>query len=242
MNTVLSLENQTIDEQDILSRLTSYRMLPQLRRESIIDKAIASVVYTEEELSDALTQFYKQNQLTEDNSLRQWLDYHSMSQEVLETVFVPRLLKIEKFKRQEWNHQIDSYFLEHKPTFEQVVFSLIRVKEAGVAQELYHRLQEGECSFAELANIYSVGSEANNNGLIGKIPLIDLDRRLAQVLYTSKPGQLLSPMQIDDIWVIVRLEEYFPARLDGEMRQYLLNELFEHWLQKQLKLEPNSID
>ena len=244
MNTVLSLENQTIDEQDILSRLTSYRMLPQLRRESIIDKAIATVVYTEEELSDAQTQFYEQNQLTEDNSLQQWLDYHSMSQELLETAFIPKLLKIEKFKRQEWNHQLDSYFLEHKPTFEQVVFSLIRVKEVGIAQELYYRLQEGECSFAELANKYSVGSEAKNNGLIGKISLIDLDRRLAQMLYTSKPGQLLSPIQLDDVWIIVRLEEYFPARLDEKMRQYLLNELFEQWLQKQirkLELSLNSI-
>ena len=157
-----------------------------------------------------------------------------MSQEFLETVFIPRLLRIEKFKRQEWSSQLDSYFLECKLAFEQAIFSLIRVEEAGVAQELYYLLQEEEDSFAKLANKYSIGSEARNNGLIGKVSLIDLDRRLAQMLYTSKPGQLLPPTQLDDVWIIVRLESYFPARLNGEMRQYLLDELFEQWLQKQL--------
>lgn len=234
MNTVLALENQTIDR-DILSKLASYRMLPQLRRESIIDRAIASVSYTEAELSAALAQFYVQNQLTDDTKLQAWLEHHSMSQEFLETVFVLRLLKIEKFKHQEWNHQLDSYFLERKLAFEQAIFSLIRVEEAGVARELYYRLQEEEESFAELARKYSLGSEAKNNGLIDKVRLSDLDLRLAQILYTSQPGQVLSPIQIEDIWVIVRLESYFPARLNEEMRQYLLNELFEQWLQKQLK-------
>lgn len=233
MNAVLQINNQT--ETDFLLKLASYRMLPQLRRESIIDQAIAFVDYTEEELWTAQSQFYEQNQLTDDANLQRWLEHHSMSQECLETVFIPRVLKIEKFKYQEWNHQLDSYFLERKLAFEQATFSLIRVKEAGIAHELYYRLQEEEQSFAELAREYSTGAEASNNGLINKARLIDLDHRLAQILYTSKPGQLLSPVQLEDIWIIVRLESYFPARLNRAMRQYLLEELFEQWVQKQLK-------
>ena len=64
MSAVLQLNNQI--EKDFLLRLTSYRMMPQLHRESIIDRAIASVSYAEEELLDAQTQFYAQNQLTDD--------------------------------------------------------------------------------------------------------------------------------------------------------------------------------
>ena len=238
MTAVLQLydrvDDRTVNEKDILPRLASYRMIPQLRRESIIDQAIASVSYTEEELLAAIPQFYQQNQLTDDNHLQEWLEHHSMSQEFLETVFIPRLLKIEKFKRQEWSHQLDSYFLDRKLAFEQATFSLIRLKEAGIAQELYYRLQEEEQTFAELAREYSLGSEANNNGLIGKVRLIDLDYRLAQMLHRSQPGQLLPPTQLNDIWIIVRLEEYFPAKLNETMRQHLLEELFEQWLQKQL--------
>jgi ABC-type uncharacterized transport system fused permease/ATPase subunit len=54
------------------------------------------------------------------------------------------------------------------------------------------------------------------------------------MLHRSPPGQLLPPRRIEDHWVIVRLEQYFPARLDRAMRERLLNELCDRWLEKQL--------
>ena len=61
MSAVLQLydrvDDRTVNEKDILPRLASYRMIPQLRRESIIDQAIASVSYTEEELLAAIHNF-----------------------------------------------------------------------------------------------------------------------------------------------------------------------------------------
>ena len=41
--TAVLQDNQTITEKDILPRLASYQMMPQLRRESIIDEAIAPI-------------------------------------------------------------------------------------------------------------------------------------------------------------------------------------------------------
>ena len=46
-----------------------------------------------------------------------------------------------------------------------MVYSLIRSKDPGVAQELYFRIQEGENTFSELARQYSQGSEAQTGGL-----------------------------------------------------------------------------
>ena len=103
-----------------------------------------------------------------------------------------------------------------------------------MVRKLYHRLQEGENTFAELAQAYSLGKEAKNNGLVGSVKLIDLHHTLAQMLHRSQPGQLLPPRQIEDNWVIVRLEKYLPARLDKPMRERLLNELCDRWLKKQL--------
>jgi hypothetical protein len=54
------------------------------------------------------------------------------------------------------------------------------------------------------------------------------------MLHRSQPGQLLPPRQIEDHWVIVRLEKYLPARLDKAMGERLLNELCDRWLEKQL--------
>ncbi|WP_432812950.1 hypothetical protein [Pantanalinema sp. GBBB05] len=50
----------------------------------------------------------------------------------------------------------------------------------------------------------------------------------------SQPGQLLTPMSLGSWVVIARLEKLLPAQLDQAMRQRLMNELFEHWIQEQL--------
>ena len=38
---------------------------------------------------------------------------------------------------------------------------------------------------------------------------------LSERLRTSQPGQLLQPFQIDQWWVVVRLERYEAAQFDG---------------------------
>lgn len=236
--TALQFGDRTISEKDILPRLTSYQMMPQLRRESIIDKAIALITCTEEELAIACQQFYEQNQLLEDADQQVWLKHQSMDQEFLETVFIPRRLKIEKFKHQRWNHKLESYFLNRKRALDQAIYSLIRVQDAGMAEELYFRIFENEQSFAEVAREYSQGPEAQVNGIIGPVELGNLHPRLAHLLVISQPGQLWPLISVKDWVLIVRLERLIPAQLDVSMRQQLLRELFEAWVQEQISENP----
>ncbi|MGL5065812.1 MAG: peptidylprolyl isomerase, partial [Microcoleus sp.] len=114
MNTVLQIGNYPIDSEEIIPRLASYQMLPQLYRESIIDEAISPISCTQTEIADACQQFYEQNQLIDEKARHLWLHHQGMNREFLETVFIPRLLKIEKFKYQNWNHKLESYFLQRK--------------------------------------------------------------------------------------------------------------------------------
>jgi hypothetical protein len=76
---------------------------------------------------------------------------------------------------------------------DKVVYSVIRTKDMGVAQELYFRIQEGEQSFSELAREYSQGPEALTGGLTGPVELILPPRPLAGMLSVSQPDQLWPP-------------------------------------------------
>lgn len=234
MTVVLPVEDRNITEKDILSRLVSYQMMPQLRRESIIDNAISSISCTEEELTNARQKFYQQNQLSDRNNLQVWLKHYGMSQEFLETFFIPRLLKIEKFKHEKWNHQLESYFLKRKGALDRAIYSLIRTKDRGIAKELYFRIRENEQSFAEIAREYSQGLEAQYNGLIGPVELGTMHPTLANLLTMSQPGQLWHPIPVEEWLLIVRLEKLIPAQLDASMRQILLREMFENWVKKQM--------
>ncbi|WP_017718805.1 peptidylprolyl isomerase [Kamptonema formosum] len=121
-----------------------------------------------------------------------------------------------------------------------MIYSLIRIKDEGVPQELYFRILEGEQSFWELAREYSEGVEAQTNGLLGPVELGKVFRDLAQILLVSQIGQLWAPIRLGEWRVIVRLEKRIPAQLDESMRRRLLDELFQVWLQEELAKLANS--
>lgn len=230
---VIKIQDYTVSTQEIIPLLNSYRMLPQFLRELILDRAIADIKFSQAELESNQQAFRQQYGLDSAAKLEQWLQRMSLSQTQLDQQII-RKTKLDKFKQQQWGHQLESYFLDRKLALEKADFSLIRVQSEGIARELYHRLQEGENTFAELARRYSLGKEAQNDGLVEAVKLIDLHYLLAQMLHRSQPGQLQPPKQIEDNWVIVRLEKYLPARLDNAMRTKLLHELCDRWLDRQV--------
>ncbi|GAB4543074.1 MAG: hypothetical protein Tsb0014_36310 [Pleurocapsa sp.] len=234
MNNILKIGNRNIPASEIVPRLVRYRMLPQFLEEIIIDEAISSINCTIEEITTACQQFWQQKQLTEEVEQNAWCEQNLSSREEL-TNWIVRQLKIEKFQQATWGNKVESRFLERKKELDRVSYSLIRTKDAGLAQELYYRLEEGEQSFAELARKYSEGLEANTGGLLAPMPLTVPHPLIAQRLSGGKPGQLWFPIMIEEWFVIVRLEKIFPARLDTQMRRKLLNELFQEWLAKQVQ-------
>ena len=230
---ILQVEEQIITASEIISRLTKYKMLPQFLSEIIIDRAIASVNCTPEEKTFALEQFKQEQDITEETELQAWCQQNNLTLSELET-FALRPLKIQKFQREKWGHRLESYFLDRKDELDRVSYSMMRFKDGGAAREIYHRLTEGEQSFAELAREYSQGAEAKNGGLIGSMPMDMPHPIIARMLKLSKPGQLWEPTQVEEWIIIVRLEKLIPAQLDDRMRCRLLSELFNNWLSGQL--------
>ncbi len=232
--TLLQVHNQTLTTQEIIPLLSRYQLLPKLQQEMLIDEAIASFTCSSEEEASCYQDFCEQNQLSSEIERQAWLQQQNIS----ETQFLElatRNLRIEKFKKATWGSKLESHFRQLKPQLDQVVYSLIRIRDGAAAQELYFRLLEGEQSFAEVARQYSQGSEAQTGGLMGPVALSTPHPQLARILAISQPGQLLPPTNIGDWWLIVRLEKFIPAQLDEPMRQRLLNQLFSTWLKEQLQ-------
>lgn len=230
----LQIGERVITEVEMLPLLARYRLLPQFLREVILDQAIVPFACTDEELLTAAKQFYAQQQIKTNNDLQTWLSCNHLTLNQIEEI-LNRSVRIEKFKQAVWENKLESYFLQRKGTLDRVIYSLIRLKDEHLAQELYFRIQEGEQSLAELAQQYSDGSEAQTGGLIGPTELSKPHPLLARKLAASQPGQLLPPMRLEGWVVLVRLENFLPCQLDDGVRQRLLNELFEAWIAEQLR-------
>jgi parvulin-like peptidyl-prolyl isomerase len=221
----------TIDE--LIPLLGQYGLLPQLIRELVIDDAIADIALTPEEVLAACQQFYERQQLKSEADVQTWLTQRGISRDQLESI-ITRDVRVGRFKQATWESKLNSYFLERKPKLDRVVYSLIRVKDLGVAQELYFRIQEGEQTFNEVAYAQSQGVEAETGGLLGPVELGTPHPAIAKLLITNQPGQLIPPTRLGEWFIILRLEKLIPAQLDEALQQRLLGELFETWLQSEI--------
>uniref|UniRef100_A0A832M2G2 peptidylprolyl isomerase n=1 Tax=Oscillatoriales cyanobacterium SpSt-402 TaxID=2282168 RepID=A0A832M2G2_9CYAN len=222
---------------DLQTLLAKYQLLPQLQRELTIDHAIAEweratntpIIIPPEEITTAYQNWQQthSSNTPDPNSAQTEQPQRDVEE------WCSRRLKIEQFKRLRWQHQLESYFLKRKGQLDRVIYSLIRVRQQSIAQELYFRLRDDEQSFAELAPAFSQGLEAQTSGLVGPVELGSLHPFFAKQLRSSRPNELLLPMRLEDWFVVVRLESFLRAQLDDAMKQRLLNELFENWLAEQ---------
>lgn len=221
---------------ELLPLLTKYQILPRvlldLEINLAIDRAIAPIYCSNEEKDTAIQCFYNRYQLTSNEEIQQWLDLQYLDFQQLEEIAI-RHFKIDKFKWETWGNQLESYFFKRKEELDKAIYSLVRTRDLGVAQEIYFRLIDGEQTFDEVAGVYSQGAESLVGGLIGPIELGTAHPIISELISTHSIGQICYPTKLDQWYVVIRIEQLIPARLDSEMYQRLLDELFKAWIQEQ---------
>lgn len=235
MNTALQIGSQTLNTADLIPLLKRYQLLPQLQRDLIIDQAIAEIELAPQDIQTARQQLEVKYDLFSVEAQQAFCIQRGLSPDELEPLAI-RQFKVERFKQNRWGNQLTSYFLQRKHQLDQVIYSLIRTRDSGLAQELYFRIQENEDSFANLAKTYSEGPEAKLGGLVGPVALSQPHPQMARMLSVSEMGQLWSPCPIGDWFIILRLEDRLPVEFDDPLKQRLLNECFENWLAEKISI------
>jgi parvulin-like peptidyl-prolyl isomerase len=239
MTEFMQVGNFQIPQAELVPLLKKYQILPGLVRELAIDRGIAEVECTSEEQIAALKLFYDRYQLTTEERLTEWLNVHGLDRQHLTEIAV-RNFKIDKFKQTNWAGKLESYFLKRKGQLDRSIYSLIRTNDLGIAQEVYFRLMDGEQTFEEIARKYSLGAEAQTGGLVGPVELSVPHPAIANLISTQPIGQICRPIELEQWYVIIRPEQIIPAKLDEQMRQRLIDELFQTWVQEQMRIDTSA--
>ncbi|MEL6158867.1 MAG: peptidylprolyl isomerase [Cyanobacteria bacterium J06623_5] len=234
MSPVIQIGQRALNGLQLVAKLQQYQLLPQLVQEFIVDEAISTV---EVDSQKAVEGFCAKRGLFSDEQRQAWCQQQNQSPQDMLTAAI-REHKLLTFQENTWGPQIESYFLQRKAQLDRVCYSLIRTKNASLAQEIYFRLNDDGASFSELARQYSEGQESKTGGLIGPVELNVPHPILSRMLTVSKPGQLWAPTQIGEWLVIARLEQFEPAQFNDTMRQRLLTEKFQQWLNQKVKETP----
>lgn len=182
-----------------------------------------------------LEEFKARHQLPTDEALQAFAAQNMLTLEDIQ-ILAERPSSIQQYIRDKFLHKAEARFLQRKDFLDQVIYSLIRVDRESLARELHLQIAEGEADFSSLAAKHSQGPEKQTRGVVGPAPLNQAHPLLTQRLRSSKPGDLLKPLQIEEWWVVVRLEQRLEASFDDVTANRMAAELFEQWMQETVEL------
>ena len=227
-------------DSEIAALVRRMELFPQLVRQQQEELIIAQVPLSSEWLEEKTQSFLADQSLDEVLEARGWSE-HDLD------VHLRRPEALRRFARQRFGPGTEDNFLATRGGRDQVIYSLLRVRDAGLARELWIRLEEGETTFAEAAHQHGLGEEAHRKGVIGPMPIGLLQPEVLQeILRSLRPGQLSAPRQLGEWHVLMRLEQLKPARFDEAMREQMeqeaLNSYLEERVNRVLKNEADRLE
>ena len=224
-------QHWTIEENALQGLIRRQELAPSLLKRCIEEEITALVALSESCVNDLEQGFREQQSLQSDEDLQAWLERKHWSEDDLR-LHLARPEALKRFSEQRFGPGLEEHFLKRKGNLDSALYSLLRVRDPGLARELWIQISEGEISFADAAAQHSDGPEATSRGLLGPMALGDLQPELAERLRHMQPGDLRPPEALGPWTLLLRLEKLTPARLDAGMRQRLLQEQMNQWLQE----------
>ena len=215
----------------VVALLRRHDLMRTLVQRQVVAEAVGAVVVSADEQQQLLNNYRQRNNLLQDDAaLQEHLRQRGLNHsDLIWQLELP--LRIQRHSQELFGAKAEQRFLERKNSLDQVVYSLLRLKDRFLAQELYLQISEGESDFAQLAAQYAEGPERTTRGVVGPVALTQSHPALAEQLRTNPPGTLLEPFQVQEWWLVVRLERYIPANFDAAMNNKMCAELLEQWIQ-----------
>lgn len=130
---------------------------------------------------------------------------------------------------QHWGHGLESLYLARKSELDRVSLRMLRVSDAGLSMELYHRVKAGETSLEQLSWTFGEGAERFKGGLIKDQSLDALPPALFPLLVNLHSFEIQKPRALGKQFVLFQLLDRQPLVFDEAARRQLLMEQLQLW-------------
>ncbi|MFM7315000.1 MAG: peptidylprolyl isomerase, partial [Cyanobium sp.] len=199
------------------NRLLQRHGLARTLAEALVHESVAATVsLTAEEEHPLIRAALEPEGVEGEEALVAWLEKRHWDFEDLRACATLQD-RLRRWREWRFGSEVEIRFLERKPDLDRVAYSLLRVSDGDLAQELYFRLRDDGADFASLVEIFSEGSETATRGLIGPVAVSAGHPELSRRLRVGVPGQLWPPFEVAGSWLLIRLERRLPVQLDPPM-------------------------
>lgn len=208
----------------------------QILCQQIVDRVTQQrgVVLTPDEIQARADQFRYDNKLENAAQTFDWLNEELLTPEDWEAGIQESLLR-EKLAEELFGRQIESYFIQNRLQYEQAVVYRILVPYFPLAQEIFYQIEEEEISFFEAAHLYDIDEcRRLACGFEGKLSRWQLQADISALVFGANRREIIGPLKAEEGFELLMVEELIPAELTPAVRQQILDQLFDEWLESEL--------
>ncbi len=205
------------------------------------------IVFARQDLSSpddihqqAILAFAKDNNLADLDAQVKFSLAHSLSS----SDFISEA--IHSFRRKELKELLlnvsgETLYLRYKDKLDRVLYSLLRVDDPLLCQEIFYSIESSELSFGEASKQYSMGPESKTFGIVGPVDLTTPHPEVSARLRTAQMGHLIGPFEADNWHSIIRLEYRFDSEYDDQTKDFLREICFKSEIGKDIKEDLHSL-
>jgi parvulin-like peptidyl-prolyl isomerase len=232
--------NVSIEPERILDFLKHEIHLKEICQNIVRQQIIASaanergVLITPEEIQSEADRQRYQKRLESASATFAWLEEQLITPEDWETGIRGKLLA-KKLAEHLFDRDVEKFFAENRLEFEQVSIYKITVPYRQLAQELFYQIEENEISFYEAAHLYDIDERRRLQcGYEGRFYRRGLNPEVAAAIFGARIGEIIGPLSSEQGYDLFLVEEFIAAELTPEIRQDIIDRLFQEWLNSEL--------
>lgn len=242
--------NIEINDRDLIYEARVAGKIPELARGIIRRQIIraqiaeAGIEPSTAELQQAADRFRLVNQLESAEATNKWLQDHHLSVDDFEEIVTHDLLSA-KLAHHLFANRVEQFFHQNLLDYSAANFYEVILEDRDLAMELFYSIQEGDLSFADVAQQYISDPEfSRRGGYVGTVGRKQLRPEISAAIFAASPPQLIKPI-ITAVGVhLIQVAEIIEPKLNEQLHHQILTELFERWLRERMvEISPQiSID
>lgn len=237
MNTISKIY---IEPEQILDFLRKNTRLKETYEEILYQQIIAQaaeergLTVSEAEIQADADRIRREKRLEKASDTLAWLAEQMITPDDWEVGIRNRLLAT-KLAEHLFAKEVEKFFAQNRLDFDQIVLYQIVVPYERVAREVLYQVEEQEISFYEAAHLYDIDEKRRHQcGYEGKLHRRSLNPDIAVAVFKSQPGEVVGPVQTEQGYHLLRVEEFIPAEFTPEMHQDIRDRMFKEWLASEL--------
>ena len=209
-----------------------------IKRELILDKIIEneanSNLQDEDEDEEIIKSYLKNKDIFTQEDLAKWMRNENLDNKSLRTK-ARRHSKWVKICERKFKNQAATRFLKDKAKLDQVSYSMIWIEDEALANEVFVRIKEEECTVDEAILMSTNPPQGLKIGRVGPIEFRKLPDALAELLRISQPKQVWPPIKIENGWAIIKNEKLWPAVFNKEEKSKIVLDIGEQWISEEIR-------